>query len=315
MQDGFENPDQGKTPWYASEGFCKLLIISAALTWGLSFIVIKDVVARFPVFFVLAVRFAISTVILFVLFRERFLSNLDRRTILIGLLVGLLCWGGYAFQTFGIVYTTPGKNAFISGTYCVMVPFAAWAIGSGKPERTHVFGAFLCVIGLGFVGLDGSLMPNIGDALTLCGAVVYAFEFAVLGRYAGELDVWAVTIWEFIAMTVLNTASTLLTETPPSLELFDLKSILVFLFLSLFCSCFASTSLNYALKKVDPTQAALLSSLESPSGVLFSILFAEEVLIGRVVVGFAFIFVAMIVSEIGAQIIAALPDLPLRVRK
>ena len=54
---------------------------------------------------------------------------------------------------------------------------------------------------------------------------------------------------------------------------------------------------NIALVHVPPSIGSLLLSLESPSGVLFSVIFANELLSGRLLAGFALIFVSIVLSE------------------
>lgn len=46
-----------------------------------------------------------------------------------------------------------------------------------------------------------------------------------------------------------------------------------------------------------PATGSLLLSLESPSGVLFSVLMAGEVLTGKLIFGFALIFLSIVLSE------------------
>ncbi|MGU3396776.1 hypothetical protein [Priestia aryabhattai] len=46
----------------------------------------------------------------------------------VGLVVGLLNFGGYITQTVGIKYTTPSNSAFITAAYVVIVPIIVWGI-------------------------------------------------------------------------------------------------------------------------------------------------------------------------------------------
>lgn len=288
--------------------FCKLLIVASALTWGFSFVIMKDAVAAFPVFWLLAVRFCSSAVMMFVIFRRHVLASLDRETIVFGLFLGFLGWAGYAFQTVGITLTTPGKNAFLTGCYCVIVPFWAWLVGLGKPERYNVIGAFICVVGLGFVALDNGFPLNLGDVLTLGGAIFYALQMAEVSKRGPGLDVWAITMWQFVSMGVISLGCSLVLEQPPAPEVvFTPGSIVVLVFLSLICSGACIAASNHAFTKVDPTAGSLLSSLESPSGMGFSALLAGEQFTPRLVVGFALIFISIVYSEAGPAIVGALP--------
>jgi len=43
------------------------------------------------------------------------LRSVDRGTLKAGLFLGILLYGSYAFQTFGLKYTTAGNAGFITG--------------------------------------------------------------------------------------------------------------------------------------------------------------------------------------------------------
>ena len=98
-----------------SSAFNKALIVACALAWGFSFFVMKDVTELFPVFWLLLVRFGISSAIMAVVFRKAIFTNLNLSVVKTGVLLGVLYGAGYIFQTYGIVFTTPGKNAFLTG--------------------------------------------------------------------------------------------------------------------------------------------------------------------------------------------------------
>ncbi|WP_342636388.1 EamA family transporter [Collinsella intestinalis] len=66
---------------------------------------------------------------------------------------------------------------------------------------------------------------------------------------------------------------------------------------SVFTLCVAILVQNLALAHVPSATGSLLLSLESPSGVLFSVLLAGEMLSARLVAGFALIFCSIVVSE------------------
>jgi drug/metabolite transporter (DMT)-like permease len=290
----------------ASERACKVMLVTCAAIWGFSFLVAKDAVNVWPVFWLLAVRFGIAALALFLVFHRRIMAHLDRTTIRVGLMLGLFEWLGYAFQTVGLVYTTPGKNAFLTGCYCVLVPFCAWLWGMGKPERYHVIAALLCLFGLGMVALDNGFPLNIGDLFTLVGAFFYALQMVEVSRSGPTLDIVSLSTWQFVAMAVPSLVCALLFEQAPPAEVLEPGNVLSLLFLAIVCSSVCLSVMNYGFTKVDPTSGSLLSSLESPFGVLFSVLFAGEVLTGRLVLGFVLIFLAIVYSEGGLKLVLRL---------
>ena len=286
----------------------KLLIVACALAWGFSFFLMKDVTARFPVFWLLFVRFGIASVLMLAAFWRRIRANVSWPIVRAGIVLGVFYGMGYVFQTFGIVYTTPGKNAFLTGVYCVLVPFCAWAMGRGVPRRTSLVAAVVTLVGMGLVVLDNGFPLNVGDLLTLVGAVFFALEMVVVAAEGRDKDVWALTFWQFVTITVIVGVGTLALERPPAAELLTPGNVASLVFLAVICSFAALAVLNYAFTKVDPTAGALLASLESPSGVAFSVAFGYEALTPRLLGGFALIFCGIVFSEVGDKIVASLPE-------
>ena len=59
--------------------------------------------------------------------------------------MGTSLWAAYVLQTVGLVGTTAGKNAFLTGTYCVLVPFIGHTVMGEKLTRYNL-GAAFCVL-------------------------------------------------------------------------------------------------------------------------------------------------------------------------
>lgn len=282
--------------------FWKIALAACACTWGASFFVVQDVTDQFPVFWFLAVRFGIATLVCLLVFGKQVRANLNRGHVLFGVWIGILGWAAYVFQTYGVTMTTAGKNAFLTATYCVMVPFIAWAGGLGAPRRNNVLGAVLCLVGLGFVALDNGLPLNTGDLFTLVCAVFFAVQMVEMSRRGGAFDTLAVSTWEFATISVLSfVASPIMGEQWPGVASFTPQVVGAILFLAVICTVVCFVVFNYAFKLIDPTTGGILSALESPSGVLFAALFASETLSPRVLFGFALIFCAIVLSQLGEK--------------
>lgn len=282
-----------------SKTFCKLAIVLCAFLWGTSFLVMKEVAASFSPAWVLAIRFSPVGLALLLVFRRRVMANLDARTLVVSLGYGALTWAGYYFQTLGLVLTTPGKSAFLTGTYCVMVPFCARMMGARRPASHHVAGILLSFVGMGFVALDNGFPLNTGDVLTLAGALFYALAIAELARWGPEVDVMVVSAWEFLVVGVLSAVAALLVEGPFDMALLTPSALASFAFLAIMCTAFALTLFNYAITVVEPAQSSLLSALESPFGVATSVLLGAEALTLRLLAGFGFIAAGVLASELG----------------
>lgn len=276
--------------------FWKLMLVAMALVWGYSFLTMKTVLDTVPTFMLLACRFLLSAVIMFIIFRKRIKAHFNREYLGFGVLMGCVIWSAYAAQTLGLVDTTPGKNAFLTGTYCILVPFIALILFKERVTKWHVTSALLCLVGVGFVALD-NFSIQMGDLMTLVGAVFFAVDMAVVGHIGRTRDVSVLTSWMFLFVGLFSLAATTAFEPRVPAEQWTPEIIGQLVFLAVVCTTIGLLLQNQALSHVPPATGSLLLSLESPSGVLFSVLMAGEVLTGKLIFGFVLIFLSIVLSE------------------
>ena len=276
----------------------RLLIIAATIIWGSSFVIVKDVTQLLSPAWILAVRFTAAGVILAVAFLKRRALYLERSHVGYGLLFGLVIFLAYYTQTIGITDTTPGKNAFLTGTYCVIVPFLAWLLARRRPNRYNIAAALLCIVGIGFISLDGSLTMRFGDAMTLLGAVFYALHIVFVSKFSEGRDIYVLTMWQIIGMAACSWVVGLLFEPAPAWTALPAECWWSLAYLAVACSCLALLFQNIGQAHLPPSSAALLLSLEAVFGVAFSVAFGAEDLTLRVLIGFALVFIAIVVSEV-----------------
>lgn len=279
----------------------QLMMVAATVIWGSSFLFMKQSVDNIPVFFLLAVRFTLATGLLTVVFWKRW-RKLDRSTLKGGLVLGLLMEAAYIFQTYGLKDmfswhgTTPGKNAFFTGIYCVLVPFLAWLLFKKRPDLYNVAAALFCIAGIGLVSLGGTTGMVGGDILTIFGGVMFALHILAVPRYAEKSDVILLTILQFATMAALSWLGCLLVgEAIPQAVPTGVWVRIVYL--AVFATALAMLFQNIGQAHTSPAAAALLLSLEAPFGVLFSVLFGDERPTAAMYCGFGLIFFAIIVSE------------------
>ena len=120
----------------------KPMIVAATLIWGSTFFLLKDTLDDVDPLFLLAFRFTFAAVLLALVFLNRW-KGIDAGYWLRGGLMGLFLFAAYTVQTYGLIGTTPGKNAFFTSIYCVIVPFLYWAVDGSRPTRYNVLAALL----------------------------------------------------------------------------------------------------------------------------------------------------------------------------
>ena len=88
-------------------------LLTATLAWGSSFLILKNTIEHVPAFFVIAVRFLFAALLLFIILFKRIIK-MNKQSLIAGLLLGGATAFAYLVQTWGLIYTTPARNAFLT---------------------------------------------------------------------------------------------------------------------------------------------------------------------------------------------------------
>jgi len=272
----------------------KPFILLTTMIWGISFVIMKNTLDHLPTFALLAFRFLLAAAILALIFWKRWKSA-DKGYLLSGGIMGLLLFLAYTAQTFGLAGTTPGKNAFLTAVYCVMVPFLNWAAVKERPDRYNVLAAVLCVGGIGLVSLDAALTVTKGDALTLLCGFFFAAHIVAVSKLAQGRDVFLLTTVQFAAAGAAALLCALAFETIPAG--FAGGAWAGLLYLAVAATAGGLLFQNIGHKYTEPAAASVLLSLEAPFGVIASMLLYGERPTGRMLLGFGLIFAAVVCSE------------------
>ncbi len=274
----------------------RLALLAAALIWGGSFVGMKALTDVMTTQYILAIRFGLAAVVMMVLLLPR-VRGITWSVVWRGMLIGVFLFGAYCFQTYGLEYTTPGKNAFLTEVYCVLVPFLYWIIDRCRPDRYNILAAVLSVIGIGLVSLDSNLTLGIGEGLTLIGGIFFSFHMVAIVRFGRGQDPLFVTLFQFVGVALCATVGALVFEHPPALSgILSWEVIGPMTYLVLAATCLTISFQTFGQQYTPPSAAAILLSLEAVFGALVSILAGERPT-PMVLCGFAVIFVAVIVSE------------------
>lgn len=284
-------------------GVWKIALAGAAAIWGGSFVVIKGALDVVPPCWLMFVRFFFSALIVGALFWKRVRPHLDASTLRCGAVLGILSGTAFVVQNIGLTDTTPGRNAFLTATYCVMVPFVNWAVARRRPGATSIVAAVLGILGVGLLSLgdDFSVGLSWGDMLTLVSAVLYALHIVAVARFsASGHEVMTMTVTQLAMSAVVSLAAALVLEGVIDFGVFADPGIWGALFyLVILSSAVCMVVQNLGQAHVPPAPASLLLSLESVFAVIASVLFYGEVVTPRLACGFASIFAAVVVSEAG----------------
>ena len=279
-----------------------LALLSCAIVWGATFVILKDALADVSVFVYVALRFVLSAVVMGVIF-WRSMRNVSLRAIWAGAQIGFFMFGGYAFQTTGLKFTTPSKAAFITGSAVVIVPvilaiFGVWRVTSWIWAGVAAALAGLYLLTVPRQGL-GAL--NWGDPIVFVGAVMFALHIIFVGRYVEHHSVGALS---FIQVATTGALATFFVPVLGALHwemphwVWTRTLVLAVLATSLGSTVMGFSFQVWAQQYTSPTHTAILISLEPVFAALTSFLVGREHLGGRILVGAALIFAGILLAEL-----------------
>jgi drug/metabolite transporter (DMT)-like permease len=271
----------------------ELLLVTVTMVWGCTFVVVKSALSLASPMPFLAARFTLAGLLL-VLVLSR--GRMDLRALFAGGILGVSLFAGYAFQTWGLVYTTPSKSAFITGFAVVLVPFLQLFHGFHLRAAT-VLGALLGFAGIYFLVLPSGIdSVNRGDILTLFGAISFAVHIVLVGGYIRRHS-----FRHLVPVQVLTAGALATLALPFDRELrmdWSWGLVAAVLVTALLATGFAFSVQNWAQQFTPPAHTALIFSLEPVFAALTSRLVLDEHLGGKILVGAALILGGMVVSEL-----------------
>ncbi len=276
----------------------KIALFIATVIWGSSFFIMKNTVEHIPSSLLLAIRFTFGFVALSLIFIGKW-KKANRSYILWGSLAGFVLYLAYLFQTLGLTDPahTPGKNAFLTAVYCVIVPFLFWLFNKKRPTVYNVTAALVCITGIWFIAVEGNGRVGYGDVLTLIGGLMYAFHIIVISNCGKDKDIFLITIIQFGCAALCAWIMSLIQNNVTAIVNIGKDDIMSLGYLALFCTTVALLLQNVGQKYVSPSSASIILSLESVFGALFSFLLYNEELKTQKIVGFVLVFIAIMISE------------------
>ncbi|PIC88379.1 EamA family transporter [Sporosarcina sp. P21c] len=266
-----------------------------AIIWGSGFVMSALALEYYTPYQILAVRFIIGALLLSIVFHKRLL-RVDKSVLWKGALLGVFLYGAFALQTVGLQFTTPSKNAFLTGVNVVMVPLIAFILYKRKLDTFEWFGAVLALIGVAVLSLQWSTTINIGDVLTLGCAVMFAFHILYTARFVRTEDAILLTLLQMVVAAGISSVTVIgMGETSFSMEPKGVSSVL---YLAVFSTTLAFLMQTVGQKHLSETKAAIILSTESVWGMIFSVALAYELLTFRMFLGALIIFIAILLSEV-----------------
>lgn len=263
-------------------------LLSVAMAWGFSFLIMKDAIERQSVNNFLFTRFAVATVVM-LLIRPQVIKLINRDLLLRAGSAGVFLGAGYIFQTLGLERTGVAITGFVTGLYIVLTPFFAALI---LRQRVTAF-TWSCVamgtIGLGLLSIHGWSV-GFGELLTFISAILFALHIIALSKWSPGRDAYAMTVVQLGACALLAGIASIPGgyAPPPDADVWG-----VVIFTAVFATAIAFIIQTWAQAHMSPIKVAVILTMEVVFAAAFAIILGGETLTLQSSIGGVLVVTAM----------------------
>ena len=273
-------------------------LVAVTVIWGGGFVASDMALASLTPFQIMTIRFLLATLALGGISLPA-MKGIKKEEIRAGIFMGCALFAGFALQIVGLQYTTPSKNAFLTATNVVIVPFIAFFICKKRIGINGLLGALMAVVGVGVLSLERDFSLGLGDGLTLIGAFGFAVQIFLTSEFAPK---YRVVVLNSVQMATAFVLSLMFLVFRGEFQIqATSQGWLSVVYLGL-----VSTAVTYLLQTncqryVDETKAAIILSMESVFGTLFSVILLHESITFKMIAGCVLILAAVLLSNSGTE--------------
>lgn len=277
-----------------------VMLFIVAIIWGAGFIGTEYAIdANMSPMMILSGRFLVASLTLLV-FVIKDIKKIDKREWFKGSIAGVLLFLGFFFQTTGQSQTSVANSAFLTATNVVIVPFIAWGFTTKRPKLKVFFMALLTFIGIAILSVDFNegLSMGRGDIKVLISAFMFASHIAYLSLAVKGNNPLRISFIQ-LSLSAILAITGLMATTGIDFETVNLAmGIPSVLFLGIFSTCICFFLQTSAQQRTTPGKTAIILSLESLFGTIFSVIIGIDPLTAKIVIGGIIILTAVILTEV-----------------
>lgn len=272
-----------------------LALFFVAIVWGGGFVAVKDALNTMTPMLLMAYRFSIAALLLYVFFRKK-IGNFVKTDLKGGAVVGTMLFLGFAFQTIGLQFTTASKQGFLTAVYVVFVPFLYWLIYKSAPPLKVFLASALAIVGIGLISYQPGMQVNQGDILTLICALFFALHILSIEYFSKSVTSLKLAFLQMAIAAILCIVFAVFTE--PVRFVLTGREWTAIIYLAVFSTFLCFTVQTIAQRHTSSSHASLIMSLESVFAAILGVLILGEQLNAKIIIGSALVFMAILIIEI-----------------
>ena len=277
--------------------FADLTLVLVSFIWGAG-IPLSAVLARgITPLWAVALRMAVASVFLLLLFPKK-IFNATAKEWKISFIQTLILTGVFVSLTFGLVYSTASKQAFIGGLNVILVPLFVWGLYRVRPSAWIFAGAGVTTAGLLIMGFTPGMEFNFGDFLSFIMAIFYAIQVLGAEYCSRRVEPVRLVALHIIMLAVILTALAAIFEPAPNPAHFSVK-----IWGALLCVSLLNTVLCFILqfkaqRVTSASHTAVIFSLEGLFGYAIAVASGQDPCHLQGAVGGVLIIAGMLITEL-----------------
>lgn len=274
-----------------------LLLLSVAIAWGITFLMVQEAIDSTPVYSFLFFRFALASILMFFI-AYKYLKQTNKKTVLFGMLLGSILFLAFAAQTFGLAHTKSSIVAFITGLNVICVPFLAYFIFKDHVRRNVFIASLVAVFGLYLLTMSGKLTLGFGEFLTLICAFLFALHIIFTGKFSKEVNVYLLVLFQLITVAVLSLIFSLSLDSTTFDLNYDYTFFKAVIVTAVFATVYAFLIQTYMQQFTTATKTAIIFTMEPVSASIYGYIAGGEILTSTQIIGAIFIIFATLIAEL-----------------
>ncbi len=274
-----------------------VLLVSVAIAWGVTFLMVQESINSTPVYAFLFFRFALATLIMFFI-SYKYFKNITVKTILYGVILGSFLFFAFATQTFALLYTKSSIVAFITGLNVICVPFLGYFLFREKIKKHVIMASFIAAFGLYLLTMSGILTLGKGEFLALVCSSLFALQIIFTGKFSKEIDVFLLVFFQLFTVSILSLLFSLYFDKATFALEYDYPFFKAVIVTAIFATVYAFLVQTYMQQFTTATKTAIIFSMEPVSAAIFAYLTINELLTTTQILGAILIICATLLTEI-----------------
>ncbi len=274
-----------------------ILLLSVAIAWGVTFLMVQDAIKTVPVYSFLFARFALASILMFLISYKR-LKHLNKEAVFYGVILGSALFAGFSTQTFGLLYTKSSIVAFITGFNVIFVPFLSYMFFKDKIRFNVFIASLIALAGLYLLTMSGKLSFGFGEFLVLICAMMFAIHIILTGKFSKKADVFLIVCFQLLTVSILSMIFSLFFEESTFIISLDYTFVKALLVTAVFATVYAFLIQTYMQQYTSASKTAIIFTMEPLSAAFYGYAVGNETMTYIQIIGAICIIIAMLISEL-----------------